>query len=128
MFKVSKVVAVCLLAMISSSVFSAQLININKADALTIAENLNGIGSAKAKAIVAYRALHGDFRDAGDLIKVKGVGSKLVERNRELISFTKGSALSGSVPKLTGDEATANAVVTPALKKDSGASAAGVSN
>ena len=71
---------------------AAQAVDINNADAATIAENLNGIGETKARAIVAYRAEHGLFVDEQDLIKVKGIGAKLVERNRSLISFGKEAA------------------------------------
>ncbi len=71
---------------------AAQAVDINSADAATIAENLNGIGDAKARAIVAYRAEHGLFVDEQDLIKVNGIGAKLVERNRSLISFGKKAA------------------------------------
>lgn len=120
--KVSKILAVTFLALISSSVFAAQLVNINKADAATIAENLNGIGDAKAKAIVAYRVLHGDFRSQDDLIKVKGIGSKLVERNRDLISFVKGSSSSDGVPKLTESQAVGKTEIAPTATKDESAS------
>ena len=41
---------------------------------------------------MAYRAEHGLFVDEQDLIKVKGIGAKLVERNRSLISFGKEAA------------------------------------
>lgn len=116
--KASKVVAVAFLALISSSLFAAQLVNINKDDAVTIAENLNGIGDAKAKAIVAYRVLHGDFENADELIKVKGIGAKLVDRNKELISFAKALATPGSTPKLAGGESTKQPIVQPVAKKD----------
>ena len=39
-------------------------VNINTADAGTIAAELDGIGLAKAKAIVEYRKKHGPFRSA----------------------------------------------------------------
>ena len=87
--KLRGTLAVALLTLICSSPFAAQLVNVNTADAIALAENLNGIGSAKAKAIVEYRKLHGDFRSVDDLIKVKGIGSKLIERNSEYISFGK---------------------------------------
>ena len=41
---------------------------------------------------MAYRAEHGLFVDEQDLIKVNGIGAKLVERNRSLISFGKKAA------------------------------------
>ena len=87
--KLRGTLAVALLSLICSSPFAAQLVNVNTADAIALAENLNGIGSAKAKAIVDYRKLHGDFQGVDDLIKVKGIGSKLIERNSDYISFGK---------------------------------------
>lgn len=58
-------------------------VDINTADAETISAELNGIGLAKAKAIVEYREKHGPFRSADDLSLVKGVGEKIVEKNRD---------------------------------------------
>jgi len=60
-------------------------ININSADAAAIAANLNGIGLKKAEAIVAYRQANGPFKSVDDLRKVKGVGQKTIELNRQLI-------------------------------------------
>ncbi len=57
-------------------------VDINKADAATIAKELQGIGLSKAQAIVAYREKNGAFKTADDLSKVKGIGAKTLERNR----------------------------------------------
>ena len=57
-------------------------VNINTADAETIAAELNGIGLSKAKAIVAYRTKHGPFQSVDDLSLVKGVGERTVDKNR----------------------------------------------
>jgi competence protein ComEA len=57
-------------------------VDINHADAATIAKELNGIGPSRAKAIVEYREKNGAFKSADDLRKVKGVGAKAIERNR----------------------------------------------
>lgn len=60
----------------------AEPVDINRADAATIAASLKGVGEAKARAIVAYRDAHGPFQNADDLTEVKGIGAKLVEMNR----------------------------------------------
>ena len=57
-------------------------VDINSADAETISAELNGVGLAKAKAIVEYREKHGPFKNAEDLSLVKGIGDRTVEINR----------------------------------------------
>lgn len=57
-------------------------VNINAADAKTLEKDLVGIGPKAAKAIVDYRAKNGPFKSVEDLEKVKGIGPKLVEKNR----------------------------------------------
>ncbi len=57
-------------------------VNVNTADAETIAAELNGVGPAKARAIVEYRKKHGPFRSVDDLSLVKGIGERTVEINR----------------------------------------------
>ncbi|HKQ12773.1 MAG TPA: helix-hairpin-helix domain-containing protein [Steroidobacteraceae bacterium] len=57
-------------------------VDINTADAATIAKELQGIGMSRAQAIVAYREKNGAFRSADELRKIKGIGQKVLERNR----------------------------------------------
>lgn len=57
-------------------------VDINSADAATIARELQGIGLSKAQDIVAYRDKNGAFKNAEDLRKIKGIGAKTLERNR----------------------------------------------
>ena len=57
-------------------------VNINAADADTLARDLKGIGPAKAHAIVDYRQKHGAFHSVDELALVKGISQKLIERNR----------------------------------------------
>ncbi|QWA29962.1 helix-hairpin-helix domain-containing protein [Pseudomonas sp. RC3H12] len=57
--------------------------DLNSADALTLQQNLNGIGKAKAEAIVAYREAHGPFQSVDELLEIKGIGNALLERNRD---------------------------------------------
>jgi competence protein ComEA len=60
-------------------------VNINNADAATLAEVLNGVGLTKAQAIVEYREQHGAFRDAYELANIKGIGERTVEKNEARI-------------------------------------------
>ena len=45
------------------------------------------VGMAKAEAIVSYREKNGPFKGADDLVKVKGLGKKLIEQNRANLRF-----------------------------------------
>jgi len=68
--------------------FAATPVNINKADAATLAQSLDGIGESKAQAIVAWRDSHGPFKSADDLAQIKGIGPATLERNRAAILLT----------------------------------------
>ncbi len=63
-------------------------VDINTANAETISSELNGIGLAKARAIVESREKYGPFKSADDLSLVKGIGDKTVELNRANIRVT----------------------------------------
>jgi len=62
-------------------------ININTADAALIAKTLKGVGLKKAQAIVAYRETFGEFKSAGELEDVKGIGAKTIAKNQAVIVF-----------------------------------------
>lgn len=78
---------VLLLAMASPMAALAGPVNVNTADAETISNALQGIGMAKAQAIVEYRETHGPFKSLDDLTLVKGIGERTVEINRKDILF-----------------------------------------
>jgi len=77
--------AIALLA--ATSVFAAQPVDINTADAQMLASSITGIGPSKAQAIVAYRSKNGPFQSVDDLAKVKGIGSKTVIKNQQNLSI-----------------------------------------
>ncbi len=60
-------------------------VNVNKADAETIARELQGVGPSKARAIVEYRETNGPFESVNDLLKVQGIGPKVLEDNKKNI-------------------------------------------
>ena len=67
------------------------LVNVNTADAEEL-ETLTGIGPALAQAIVDYRAGHGAFRSAEDLLLVKGIGEAKLEGFRAEITLEEEEA------------------------------------
>jgi competence protein ComEA len=82
----TKTAAIALLSL-PLLVFAGQ-VDVNTADAETIAAELNGVGLSKAKAIVEYRTKHGPFQSADDLSLVKGIGERTVEKNRSDIQVS----------------------------------------
>jgi competence protein ComEA len=63
-------------------------VNINTANAETLAAELVGVGPKTAAAIVAYRKQHGPFKSASDLANVKGIGVKTLEKNQANIRIS----------------------------------------
>ena len=61
-------------------------ININTASQEELV-SLPGIGDVIAKRIIEYRQSQGPFRRPEDLLKVKGIGPKKLEKIRDLLSF-----------------------------------------
>ena len=61
-------------------------LDINSADAKTIADSLVGIGITKAQDIVAYREMYGNFHSIDELIEVKGIGEATLEKIRHLVA------------------------------------------
>ena len=62
-------------------------INVNNASAEELAAALKGVGLERAKAIVAWRNKNGQFKQVDDLLKVKGIGKKILSANAEKISL-----------------------------------------
>jgi len=60
-------------------------VNINTADAATLAVMLDGVGESRARAIVEYRTANGPFESPDALADVKGIGDSVVEKNRSRI-------------------------------------------
>lgn len=76
-------------------------VNINSADAGTLARELDGVGPAKAQAIVEYRQKNGPFKSPEDLLKVQGIGERVLEQNRANLRFSgAGSAAAPAAAKV----------------------------
>ena len=65
--------------------FAGETVNINTADAATLARVLHDVGPSKAEAIVEYRRKNGVFRSAEQLAMVRGIRLATVERNADRI-------------------------------------------
>lgn len=61
-------------------------ISLNNAS-LTELQQLNGVGEKKAQAIVQYRQQNGKFKSIDELQNVKGIGPKLLEKNKAKLSL-----------------------------------------
>ena len=61
-------------------------VDINSAGAEQLAAMLDGVGDARAEAIVEYRDENGGFASVEDLTEVSGIGEATVEGNRELLT------------------------------------------
>ena len=58
-------------------------VNINTADAETLAAELDGIGPALAAAIIRDREEHGRFEAPEEIMRVSGIGPRVLEDNRD---------------------------------------------
>lgn len=61
-------------------------INVNTATVEQL-QQLVGVGAKKAQAILDYRQKNGKIKNSADLEQVKGIGPKLIEKNRNLLVF-----------------------------------------
>jgi competence protein ComEA len=85
MKRIPKLFAALVLAGVASLATASDRIDINRADASELAQ-LHGIGPARAEAIVAERESNGPFRSVDDLVRVKGLGQSVIERNRDRVT------------------------------------------
>jgi competence protein ComEA len=76
--------------------FALDPVNINTADT-TALQQINGIGPAKATAIIEYRKTNGPFATVDDLVKVPGIGAKSLVQLKPQV--TVGNAAPKAKPK-----------------------------
>ena len=82
MNKGSRTLVQALVASLVPAVTWGGPVNVNTADASALAKELDGIGPAKAQAIVEYRQKNGPFKSPDDLLKVEGIGERVLDQNR----------------------------------------------
>lgn len=77
----SMLLSLAMLLTVSAGVL-ADPVDINSADAETLASSIDGVGTQKAIAIVQYREANGPFSSVDDLVNVQGIGMKTIDKNR----------------------------------------------
>lgn len=93
--------------MSSLSAFAA--VNVNTATQEQL-ESLNGIGPAKAQAIIEYRQKNGGFKTLEDLDKVPGIGEGVLSKIKSEVTLTGASSV-----KIDAKPAIAPAKSTPVV-------------
>lgn len=86
------------LAVVAGSVASGQaraaddsgLIDINRAGSEELQE-LPGVGPSLARKIVEFREKNGPYQSVDELLKIRGIGEKSLERFRHLVTVGKAS-------------------------------------
>lgn len=79
-------------------------------------ETVNGIGPAKAKAIIDYRNKNGKFKSVDDLGHVKGFGKKSVDKIKK--DITVGNATAAAAGKAADAKTVKEEVKTKAAKEE----------
>jgi competence protein ComEA len=74
-------------AQVGSSEAVEKRVNINEADAETLADVLVGVGASKARAIVKYREENGPFTTIDQLVDVNGIGESILNTNKEKMTL-----------------------------------------
>ena len=85
---IQPVIAVLLMSLIALAAWAGP-VDLNSADAETIARELNGVGVSRAQAIVDYREQFGAFSSADELLNVDGIGPHILEVNKSNIVLSQ---------------------------------------
>lgn len=65
----------------------AAQVNLNTASAAELSQALIGVGLKRAEAIIALRTEIGRFTAVEQLLDVKGIGPKMIEKNHDRMTF-----------------------------------------
>lgn len=85
MLNIRKILLALMLFM-APFVVNADQVNINTADAATLAATIEGVGEMKAAEIISYREQNGPFKSINDLLNVKGIGEAILENNKDRLT------------------------------------------
>ena len=88
-----------ILSLISFSA-SAEIVNLNKANASALQHYLKGIGEKKANNIIQYRQEHKKFKSVEEIQEVKGIGEVIYSKIKSSLSLTKGVTVAPEKKKM----------------------------
>ena len=98
--RIATVAVATLIALAAAPVFAADapsgVVNINTASAEQLAL-LPGVGPSVAGRIVEHRPKNGEFKQAEDLLLVKGIGEKGFERMKSYVTTSGATTLAAAV-------------------------------
>ncbi|WP_366942979.1 helix-hairpin-helix domain-containing protein [uncultured Cocleimonas sp.] len=103
-----------------------ETVNINKANASTLAAYLKGVGPSKAEAIVKYRKSNGSFKKIDDLKNVPGIGEETYKDMKKNVSTSRGKSVAPDGYKM--GKATSSSSKKKTLKKSSSSSSSKTSS
>lgn len=81
-----------LLLLFAGFAFAGETVNINVANAESLALAIKGVGQKRAEAIIEYREQFGPFRSVDELTQVQGIGDKLLEGSRHNLTVESGDS------------------------------------
>lgn len=87
----------CAILLLGFALPAHAVVNINTATAEQL-EGLNGIGPAKAEAIVEYRKKNGNFKSVDDLNQVPGIGDKTMAKLRPELTVSGAPSAPSNAP------------------------------
>ncbi len=88
---ISVVLASAVAALAFCGAALAAKVNLNTADAETLAAGIDGVGPKIAERIIEWRDEFGPFENVDQLAEVRGIGEKTVEANRENLTVEASS-------------------------------------
>jgi len=80
----------CAVLLMAGAVHAGEPVDINTANAESLAEAIDGVGIKKARDIVTYRQKNGPFESVDELIEVSGIGRQTVDGSRENLTMKNG--------------------------------------